>query len=115
MIGFVGAELAYFKSSWDEGDVWQLQGVMCTQEEMDAYIASLSLSEPGESVSVSGYREFSLDLPSEALGDVARKLDALSFASCLASGDIDGDGRRITCSGSAANTTASSAWASSIS
>lgn len=49
---------------------------MCTQEEMDAYIASLSLSEPGESVSVSGYREFSLDLPSEALGDVARKLDA---------------------------------------
>ena len=89
--GFVGAELAYFKSSWDEGDVWQLQGVMCTQEEMDAYIASLSLSEPGESVSVSGYREFSLDLPSEALGDVARKLDALSFASCLASGDIDGD------------------------
>ncbi|MFR5781570.1 MAG: hypothetical protein ACLUEK_06895, partial [Oscillospiraceae bacterium] len=60
---------------------------------MDAYIASLSLSEPGESVSVSGYREFSLDLPSEALGDVARKLDALSFASCLASGDIDGDGQ----------------------
>lgn len=91
--GFVGAELAYFKSSWDEGDVWQLQGVMCSQEEMDAYIASLSLSEPGESVSVSGYREFSLDLPSEALGDAARKLDALSFASCLASGDIDGDGQ----------------------
>ena len=95
--GVPGTRLAYYSSVWEHDDVFtvvrQIDGADdCGEEEWNAYIDSLALTEPGGSVPASDWQSMSLDLPAEALDSVAGSLSLLPIVYEHSSGDIDGDG-----------------------
>lgn len=95
--GVPGTQLAYYSSIWEHDDVFtvvrQIDGADdCSEEEWNAYIDSLALTEPGSSVPASDWQSMPLDLPAEALDSVAGSLSLLPIVYEHSSGDIDGDG-----------------------
>lgn len=95
--GVPGTRLAYYSSVWEHDDVFtvvrQIDGADdCSEEEWNAYIDSLALTEPGGSVPASDWQSMSLDLPAEALDSVAERLSLLPIVYEQYSADIDGDG-----------------------